>query len=253
MIRIAPLLLLCGCLAEAPMVSEKPERSSNPDLALGTEAFAELVFDGAAGTTRGVDALLDMVAGWDEATRQDARASVDALITTCPFNRIGAELPIALVITASRHDPAGVEIEVRATWRRIQAGLARHVTLLEELGAGDLRLPRDLEYLAGHPTFLATRADLEAAADPMAVVADHLEQLPAVVDGLDPDTRRFLEVVHIDLDRATGRHGSWPFLLELEGWRAALMSIHPRIEDPALKQDVGAMFDALDAFLGSSC
>ena len=44
-----------------------------------------------------------------------------------------------------------------------------------------------------------------------------------------------------------------PFLLELEGWRAALMAIHPRIQDPALSQDVGEMFDALDAFLGSSC
>jgi hypothetical protein len=250
MIRIAPLLLLCGCLAAAPVVAEPP---SNPDLALGAEAFAELVFDGAAGTTRGVDALRDMVAGWDVATRQDARVSVDALITTCPFNRIGAELPIALAITASRHDPAGVDIEVRATWRRIQKGLAQHVALLDDLGAGDLRMPRDMEYLGGYPSFLATRAELEAAADPMAVVADHLEQLPAVVEGLDPDTRRFLEVVHLDLDRATGRHGSWPFLLELEGWRAALMSIHPRIQDPALAQDVGAMFDALDAFLGSSC
>ena len=110
-----------------------------------------------------------------------------------------------------------------------------------------------MEYLGGYPSFLATRAELKAAADPMAIVADHLEQLPAVVDGLDPDTRRFLEVVAIDLGRATGHHDSWPFLLELQGWRAALMAIHPRIEDPALKQDVGAMFDALDAFLGSSC
>lgn len=253
MIRIAPMLLLCGCLAEAPIASDTPVKSANPDLALGTEAFAEMVFDGAGGTTRGVDALRDMVAGWDDATRDDARASVDALITTCPFNRIGAELPIALAITASRHDPAGVDVEVRAAWRRIQAGLARHVALLEDLGAGDLRMPRDMEYLAGHPTFLATRAELEAAADPMAIVADHLEQLPAVVDGLDPDTRRFLEVVAIDLGRATGRNDSWPFLLELQGWRAALMAIHPRIEDPALKQDVGAMFDALDVFVGSSC
>lgn len=250
MTRVAPLLLLCGCLAEAPVA---PVKSANPDLALGTEAFAELVFDGAAGTTRGVDALRDMVAGWDDATRDDARASVDALITTCPFNRLGAELPIALAITASRHDPAGVDVEVRAAWRRIQTGLAQHVALLEDLGAGDLRMPRDMEYLGGYPSFLATRAELDAAADPMAIVADHLEQLPAVVDGLDPDTRRFLEVVAIDLGRATGRHDSWPFLLELQGWRAALMAIHPRIEDPALKQDVGAMFDALDAFLGSSC
>ena len=250
MIRIAPLLLLCGCLAAAPVVAEP---RSNPDLALGSEAFAELVFDGAAGTTRGVDALRDVVAGWDVATRQDARASVDALITTCPFNRIGAELPIALAITASRHDPAGVDIEVRAAWRHIQAGLARHVALLEDLGAGDLRMPRDLEYLAGHPTFLVTRADLEASPRPMAVVAQHLEQLPAVVEGLDPDTLRFLEVVHIDLDRATGSRGSWPFLLELEGWRAALIAIHPRIQDPALSQDVGEMFEALDAFLGASC
>ena len=67
MIRIVPLLLLCGCLAAAPIA---PKRSANPDLALDNDAFAELVFDGAAGTTRGVEALRDMVAGWDDADRK---------------------------------------------------------------------------------------------------------------------------------------------------------------------------------------
>jgi hypothetical protein len=250
MIRLATLILLSSCL----QAEEGPRGSApNPDLALGEEEFVELVYDGAAGATRGVAVLQEMVAGWDDAERRDALGSVDALITTCPYNRLGAQVPLALSIAVSRWEPERVDIEIRAEWRRLQAGLKQHVALLEALGVGDLRAPKLHEHLFQFPGFNVTRADLQASPDPIALTRDHLEQLSSIVERLDSGTMRFLEELHIDLDRHTAPHISWPFPLLNNGWRVDLLSMEPHITDPDLAREVRSMIEMIEAFANDHC
>lgn len=246
-----PLLFLfvAGCFqAEAnPMAVAR----LNPDALLSAEAYTELLFDGAQGTTRAVRVARDQVEGLDALEEKEAREAADLAIGSCPYNRSGVQLPIALSLALQRHDAGTVEPEIRAEWRRLQVGLAEHVALLDQFGVTNLRAPLDGEYLYSHPDVIVTRSQLEAAADPIAVTQHLVDAIPRLVDGYDAETVRFLESAQLTLGGHT--RDQWPYVAILDAWRADLKAIEPRISDEALQAEVRAMIEVLNAFSSSRC
>lgn len=242
------LLVLASCaFADA----YPPPTPKNPDAALSAEAFHALVSDGAQGTTRGVRVARERIDALSGTDRLEARLAAHLLMGNCPWNRASVQLPIALSLVAARHDPARMDPEVGAEWRRLQVGLAEHVALLDQFGVTALRAPLPGDYLATHTDVIVTRAQLDAAADPLAVTRALVDQIPALVAGYDLATGEFIEMDRLQLQAHTA--GAWPYPDLLDGWRVALVALEPKVRDEALLRDVRAMISVLEAYGGSGC
>ena len=247
--RLDFLLFLASCLqADAYPPTPAPK---NPDAALSAEAFAALVSDGAQGTTRGVRVARERIDALQVPDRLEARRAASLVIGNCPWNRAGVQLPIALALVAARHDAAPMDAAVRTEWRRIQLGLAEHVALLDQFGVTGLRAPLPGEFLATHPDVIVTRAQLDAAADPLAVTRPLVDQIPDLVERYDLATREFIEMDSLQLRGHTA--AEWPYPHLLDGWRAALAALEPQLRDEALLTDVRAVIALLDAYSQTRC
>jgi hypothetical protein len=209
------------------------------------------MFDGAQGTTRVVQRAADHVARWDDTTRAEAHQAAAVLMVNCPYNRLSMQLPIALERVAARYDDSYTDIEFRAEWRRIRAGLAQHVALVDALGAGAQPMPQPGDYLAPHRQLLLTRAQLDASADPLDALEPLLNATHGLVGSYDPWTLQRIADATDTVDLRTD--GQWPTQYLLMAWRRQLVSIEPFITQQDMLRDVQRMIAALDTYSELRC
>lgn len=209
-----------------------------------------------AGCGSGSDIVVEQAAD----TRTDRLRAAHQLKVNCPYNRALFQLPIALNLTAQRHDTAGLDAELARDWKDLQEKLASHVASLDELGGPELPIPQGGDYLANllmSPALL-TRVELESAADPLAATLPLLESVSDLVAGYDMATRDKINAALAVLEEDSPPPSltlspsidALKWLLELS---AELEELEPRVSDPAMKSDLRSMIDALEMLMSVSC
>jgi hypothetical protein len=246
------VLVILGCgggteTTGAPTIADEAPMEAS----IGQEAFGELIRSGAEGTTRGLKVVEWYVSGATEAERAEARASADVLMGACPYNRASVQLALVTQKVVSRHAAANERPEVQAEWRRIQDGLALHVSLLDGFGVTGLRTPIPGEYLFDHPDVVVTRAQLDASDDPVALSGTIVARTPELVENYDLATLQFIDSAQVTLSDFSAGH--WPLSQHLGGWQVALEALEPKLEDPSMKADVQALLDLLRPYANQRC
>lgn len=214
-----------------------------------SDANRELVLDGAAGTTESLEGIADRLDDLDPATRAKLREAASVLQVNCPYNRAAFQLPLALSLAVDAIDANDLDWGVRHEWRRIQAGLRRHVDVLALMGGEPLDEPIVGDYLLGMPE-VTNPIDL-AAGDPLPPTQALIDAVPELVAGYPPAIQARIE----EADRAmrTHTHEAWPLKLELIGWRRALMSVRVHVNDPQFAARIDTMVAMISKLVEQRC
>ena len=241
----------CATVDASTQLVDAPAAQVAHDAEMGQEAFYQMVQSGAAGNIRGLRVVQWYVKGSDAQARAEARSAADVLMGACPYNRSAVQLVLVAQMVVAKHNASGESPEVQAEWARIRDGLALQVSLLDDLAVTALRAPVKWEYLFDHADVIVTRAQLEASDDPVGLTKPLQDQTQALVEGYDLATTQFIEMSVVTLDGYTAGH--WPFSGFTGGWSMALAGIERDIQDPAMKDDVRALREALKLFADSRC
>ena len=184
--------------------------------------------------------------------REMVGAALQVLQVTCPYNRAAVQLPIALRAAVAETDPNDLDPLIQADWRYLQQGLDAHVATLDVFGAS-LPLPTEADYLYGRlfPDAPITRAQLEAADDPIRATMPLLASIRFVVDEYTSEATETIEQNRLVVYAGTGE--MWPLKHQMLGWRSALTKLQPFLTEEGRKAQVAQMIEALDTFAGLGC
>jgi hypothetical protein len=207
-----------------------------------------------------IDAVAATVQGLPAAARDEAAASLRTLSVSDPYTRAALQLPFALNVALADLPATAFDPVARQEWLSLQAGVATHVAVLEALGV-DLPAPGPGEPLFGSGLPLPDLDTLRATDDPVATTAELVDGIVTVARRSDGPTRARIEAASDRVERATGiarpcprgPHAAvpghpWTLGMNLGGWHDALRRVEPFAKDPATRERVSAMIDALDHF-----
>lgn len=203
-----------------------------------------------AAAAEDVTAYAARVAALEPLVRPAVEEAVGSLQVDCPYNRASFQLPVALALAAGSVEGRGLEPEARATWRAVRSGLVAHAAAVDALAGPDWRMPAPGENLHGLDA-IVSRAELEAAEDPIATTTALLVQITATVDDYDDATTARIEAASDTLRPFEA--SPWRLKLALLGWKAGLEAVAPQLTDATERARLEAMIAAIDLFASTRC
>jgi|GEM_PF-3486388 len=190
--------------------------------------------------------------GWDARARAEAEEAARVLQVNCPYNRAAFQLPVALHRVVSQVDGRGLDPATRAELERAKQGLAHHVAVLDTITGGEWAQPGVADYLDRlSPEATFTRAELDAAADPLVPMMAALEQIQPLVDAYDDATYARIEAANTVLIEKTGE--AWELKYALMGFRNTFQAVAPQLTDPLERTRMEAVLAAMEVFISNRC
>ncbi len=236
------LLLPLALLACGPTTATAS--TATPVLAdMDGEARWNWMRDNASNAAQGLDQIAASLAALPADQRAVLAQRAAFVLDDCPYNRSALQLFHTLELLVPDHpDLAGV-----------RAAVAGHRAVMAQLGVTDLPTPTLGGYIGQHAdqAHALSRADLEAAVDPIAATEQTLSSVMPLVQEMPEATFERLEAARADL--ADPLADQWPFKSVTFAIQADLDAVVASTTDPGLKAQAAGLSRLITSFTSLMC